>query len=415
MNDIQMTRVADSSTGYRWVILGTTLYIVLVNVGMTYFVGTALSPFFARSLALDRQLLGAIFSVFTLLTGISGPLVAAGVEKFGPRIMLATGSVVVVLGALAMGMFVVTGMQALVAYGIVVGLGTGAGGLIAGQTLVARWFASNRGGAIAAVVASTSIGGVITAPLMAGLATHPALGWRTGWILLGILSAIGCALALLLVRDDPKLASSNASGDKLIHSRLDEDGWPLSRVLRTTAFWALILGAMGLSGANSFIMAHALIHLQDLGRTAADQATWLSIFTIAQFACICSFGIIGQKTGMRVLLALALTAQGAGVWLVQDPGPLTFIISAICAGGGFGGSMTALMAIPGEFYGMRAYSRVLGAIMPMLTISGAISALASGWIFDATGNYMAAAIGIEILVAAAVALLLIARTPQPRG
>src|SRR6185503_7997811 len=97
------------------------------------------------------------------------------------------------------------------AWGIVVGIGTGSVGQVLGATVAHRWFRAHRGLVIGLFGAASAAGQLIFLPAMIGLTNWS--GWRT--------AAAGSAIAVaalmlpvaLLMRDKPEAIGLRASGE----------------------------------------------------------------------------------------------------------------------------------------------------------------------------------------------------------
>jgi hypothetical protein len=73
------------------------------------------------------------------------------------------------------------------------------------------------------------------------------------------------------------------------------------------------------------------------------------------------------------------------------------------------------MALPANYYGVRAYAPVLGVIIATGTTAGAAGATAAGYIFDRFGSYLPAFYAVSGLSFLAGVLLVLARPPEHRA
>jgi MFS family permease len=69
------------------------------------------------------------------------------------------------------------------------------------------------------------------------------------------------------------------------------------------------------------------------------------------------------------------------------------------------------MALPANYFGMRAYAPVLGILMAVGTTAGAAGPFAAGYTFDHFGSYTPAFYWVSGLSFAAAVLLLFMRPP----
>ena len=114
--------------------------MVVLNLGFPVYGSAVINAAMAGALHFDRKTLGLVFSVYMIMSGLPGPLVAISVNRFGVRRTLVIGSAFVIAGAVLMATVVSTGLQAALAFGVLVGTGVATGAALASQAGVAKWF-----------------------------------------------------------------------------------------------------------------------------------------------------------------------------------------------------------------------------------------------------------------------------------
>jgi MFS family permease len=82
-----------------------------------------------------------------------------------------------------------------------VGVGAGSISLVAGATIVNRWFETNRGTVMGILTASNATGQLIFLPLFGLLITRA--GWRAEVLFIAAVCAVLAPLALLILREHP--------------------------------------------------------------------------------------------------------------------------------------------------------------------------------------------------------------------
>ena len=195
-----MTRRSDF---YGWKLLAVMWFILFANGGFPMFGTGVINPYMAADLHFDRKTLGLAYGMFYWMAGLPSPLVALCVNKKGVRFTLVLGSLILVAGALLMAFFVRTPAQALIIFGVVIGLGTVMSGVVAPQCGVARWFLKRKAMAISLLLTAMSIGGFVAPPLLNWLIAASGGNWRVGWWLIASLSLCAAVLAALLVKERP--------------------------------------------------------------------------------------------------------------------------------------------------------------------------------------------------------------------
>jgi len=188
---------------YGWKLLAAFWFIYLVNLGFPTYGQSVINAYMAKDLHMDRAMLGLAFSLYMLMVGLPGTAVAALVNRIGVRKMLVIGSCSAMLGALSMALFVHTGWQAVVSFGILIGFGPCAGGAIAEQQGIAQWSIRKRALALSLMYSGGGIGGFILPPILNRVIAGSNGNWRNGWWIFLVLGAIGATLVIFVVKEKP--------------------------------------------------------------------------------------------------------------------------------------------------------------------------------------------------------------------
>src|SRR5258706_11718039 len=165
---------------YGWTMLVTLWAIVFFNLDFPAYGPAVINPAMAKALGLNREPLGNMFSVYMLMSGLPGPLVAVSINRWGVRRTLLLGSAFTMTGALLMGTVVTGGLGAMLCFGVLVGAGVATGSAMASQAGLARWFVRRRSLALSVLYSAGAIGGFVAAPLLNRL-IELTRTWRAGW------------------------------------------------------------------------------------------------------------------------------------------------------------------------------------------------------------------------------------------
>lgn len=188
---------------YGWKLLGVAWVITAINSGFTYYGGNIMNSHMAVDMGLDRKSLGMAFATYGLCIGLVVPLVGYCVTKWGSRSALAGGALLSAIGALAMAQWVTDMTGVLIAYGLVMGIGSSLGGLLPAQTLVTQWFKRRLAMALTIMLTGTISGGFVAAPLFEKVIVALGGDWRAGWLLMAAACGLSCLIALVFVRNQP--------------------------------------------------------------------------------------------------------------------------------------------------------------------------------------------------------------------
>ncbi|MDX3899717.1 MAG: MFS transporter [Sphingobium sp.] len=365
---------------------------------------------------LDRKMLGLGFSIFMLMVGLPGPLVAVAINRYGARRTIVSGNLLILAGALALATVVQTGLQAALVFGLVVGGGVVAGGLLPAQTLVSRWFKVQRPRALAIMLTASGAGGFVAPPLLnAAVSTFD--DWRAGWVLLAILAGLTAVVAALLVREDPaqlgQLPDGALSEAQVTSAR--PSLWTVRGAVRTPLFWTMAYASAIFSCGLAFMFAHGVAQLRGFGQAPGQAAITMALVSLVALVAKVVISIFGSGMPTRVLWALCSFSFGAGLLLLSTGIGVHSYMFVFFAGIGIGVTLVPLSSYPAEIFGREPFPALMGIMLIVQTIATSIVPFSAGAIFDATGSYAPAMIGLSALFASAGALLLlIRRIPDPR-
>ena len=407
---------------YGWKLLAAFWFIYLVNLGFPTYGQSVINAYMAKDLHLDRTMLGLAFSIYMAMVGLPGPAVAALVNKIGVRFTLLIGSCAAMLGALSMALFVHTGWQAVISFGILIGFGSCAGGAIAEQQGIAQWFVRRRALALSLMYSGGGIGGFVLPPILNKVIANSNGNWRNGWWIFLALAAIGAALIIFAVIEKPsdvgQLPDGGASDDTTSGKPrrkgvfVTTEAWTFREAILSRAFILMLLSSVGISCGFSLIQGHGVVHLRDLGHSPAEAAMAMSILAISTLAgkLLASFG---DRIEPRYIWAFAMTAFGLGsILVVHATSTFDLYPFPILLGFGWGATLVSMMGAPMNYFGLKAYPAVIGLWLLIQTGIGALAPFAAGYVFDRFGSYTPAFYTIAGLCIAGSLLLLFATPPR---
>jgi sugar phosphate permease len=220
------------------------------------------------------------------------------------------------------------------------------------------------------ILSAGGIGGFVAARAMNVVITRFDGNWRAGWWLIGGMSLISLLVAALFVREKPSDVgqfpdggTSAGGSEKQRSSRvhITSEEWAFAEVLRSKTFWLLLFGSVGMSGGFTQAMAHAVVHLQDLGSTSEVAAKSFSYLVVSTLIGKLMLGVFGDRIDPRYLWAIAVSVFGIGLMVLLDAAtPLKLYFYAVCIGFGFGGGLVCMMTVMSNYFGSKAYASVIG-------------------------------------------------------
>jgi MFS family permease len=355
--------------------------------------------------------------------GAVAPLVGTLVDRYGARKVMTTGALL--MGSAFCLFGAVRSLWQLYALNVIAAIGIASVAWLPNQTLISNWFERKRGRAMGITLAGIGFGGLAIPPLTDFLIAES--GWRIAFAGLGsLVLLIVVTVTLALVRSKPEdmgllpdgepLRSEGPAGGPIQETReeVGSGGLGLAESLRTSAFWVLSLGHVLWSFGSMSIIGHlpAFLTDQGFGRLAAGS---LALAIGCSIVGRVSFGMLADRFGKKGLMSLALILHAVAVlclfrvhWLGALP---AFVI---LFGLALGGGAVVVPLLIGEYFGLRAFGKILGVITISATLGAASGPVITGRIFDVTGSYdLAFILHIVSFTAAGVAIGFLRKPETP--
>jgi MFS family permease len=392
-----------------WIIVAGAFVVLFLAYGTQYAFGVFFSALLAE-FHWSRASLSGAFSLYAFVYSAFGLVAGRLTDRFGPRVVIATGGVL--LGAGLAGMAGVTALwQPYLLYGAVAALGMSTAYVPCNATVV-RWFVRRRGLAVGLASAGGSLGTFVLPPVAHWLVS--ALGWRRAYLVFGAVIFLALAVVATVMRRDPESMGLHPDGAAPSVAAGSLHGWTVRRAVRTSAFWALFV-IFGLHWVPVFIpLVHLVPLARDLGVEPLRAATLVSLVGIAAVLGRLTMGWVSDRVGRRVILGVGLVVQAAAfVALGLAAGLPGLAAAALLFGFSYATVSTIFPAMVGDFFGRVHAGGVVGLLFGLAAPTAALGPVAAGWIYDRFGGYglafwLSAAINL-----AALALLGLARAPRP--
>ena len=370
------------------------------------------------------------FSVAVSLGAVCGlvmsPYAGRLIDRYGSGVILAGCSAVV--GACALGLSAIT--QAWSFYAIYVpGRAVFSSPLELGTTTaISNWFIRRRPMALAWFGAVQGVGLGVLPLAAAGLIV--SLGWQSAWFALGVFTlATGVLPPLLLMARRPEdmgLAPDPANpqeGSDALGSPPSaqaqgtawrEVDYTVKEALRTPAFWILAFFSMVGFMAQAGVSLHQTAHYVDAGVSHGQAALVATAFALGQIPGGMVWSVAPRRLPVRFMLAVSATWVAGGVFGIAFTHTLLWgVVFSFLFGAGVGGLHTLLRLAWADYYGRIHLGAIRGLTLPAQIGGQAIGPAVSGFMFDASGGYLAPFVIFASAVAMS-ALLVLAAVPPPR-
>ncbi len=391
---------------YGIVILGLIVFSVFGSLGLARFGYTSILPAMQEGLHLTNTQTGELQTlnlIGYLLTVVFAGVLAA---RFGPRIVISVSLLIVGIAMILTGLKPDFGAACIGRF--LAGVG-GAGGNVPAMGLVSAWFGARRRGLASGIgVAGSSVGLIVTGPLVPMILNRfGEQGWRVSWYVLGAITLGVCTVCALFLRNHPREMNLAPVGEIVAESTQRTSGnkaSPLnfSLVWKSRLLWQLaaIYCAFGFSYIiySTFFVRH-LVHEGGFSAGAAG-ALWMQIGLISMISGFV-WGTISDRWGRRIALLWVFTLQGISFAVFGLSRDITAVYISAVLFAVTAWSIPALMAaLAGDVFGPRLAPAALGLMTIVFGVGQALGPYCAGVLADATNSFSHA-----FIIAGAAALV----------
>jgi MFS family permease len=290
---------------------------------------------------------------------------------------------------------------------------------VVSNAVVSRWFVRRIGLAMGLCGFGVGLSGVLLPPIIAW--TLPSIGWRGIWRIASLVIAfLVTPLVLLSLRDRPtaeegayylggQVESRRPHGHGTVGSGDSALGW--RDVLGRRNFWLLaavylpIIGIYG-STTQNFVPI-ATYH----GLSAKAAGTLLSVVSIFHIGATLLLGMVSDRFGNRVPLALLAVVVACGaLFAAYSTGATGLTIAAALVGAG-GGMWTLVSAAVATEFGAAGFGRAFGLLMVLLPIDSFVP-FAVARTHERMGTYAPALVTLAVICTVGGLLCLMLRERQ---
>lgn len=314
------------------------------------------------------------------------------VDRIGPKKVVFLGISIIGVGFTLLSQTQSLGMFYL-SYAVIM-LGASGGGWLPMMTVINNWFDKKRTIAMGFGGLGFSIGSFLLVPALAWMVEPSHVGWRMTSLGLGIFFFVVVYPATRFIRNSPEeygevpdgVTSDNTDQPKSFE--IADVDYDILEVIKTRVFWIISICHGMSSMLISAMMVHLILILKDQG-FSIQTAALIWGFTMGFSGVAQIFGgFIGDKVPKNIALCVFGCIQAIGVLTaLYIDSVLLAPIFVLVYGFGFGARIPLGSAIRGEYFGRKAFGKVLGFSMVPMFLMMMIGPLFAGWMYDNSGSY----------------------------
>lgn len=366
---------------YRWYIVGLTLVNQALALGiMIYSFALFVVPWLDEYDVSRSTVMFAILA-FQIMTGLLSPLIGQLLDQYAMRRLVLLGVVCMGVGLILLSL-ATEFWQIITVYLLVLPISMLLTGTLASQTMISKWFTSQRSFAIALSAIGTSIGGLLIPLVTAELIERYA--WDGALMVLAVGSlVILIPLNFLILRVEPPRQDMTQQASAEPAQRI----WTSKEILTSRAFWIPIVSLIPLNAAFGGVQFNLGAYMKDLGYLQAVAAQLISLTAFSMIVGKLFFGAMGDRVDHRVLFWIMAVLQVSALMLYEgSPGLTALMIAAVLQGLSVGGVMPMMGIAYSARFGTLSFGKILGYVNLFMMV-GSFGSILSGWIFDLTGSY----------------------------
>ncbi|ODT84093.1 MAG: hypothetical protein ABS76_00890 [Pelagibacterium sp. SCN 64-44] len=363
---------------YGWVIVAAGFCAQMISSLSMQGLATYMTPLRAEfgwstgEMALGRS----VQTADTLLGPVSGVLV----DRFGARMMMVAGTLVYLI-AFAIFAFSSTLWEYYLAC-LLMGIANSLLGLLIVSQLINAWFTSRRATAMGYAVAGFAVSGFVLLPLIVW--TQGQFGWRATALGTGIMIVLVGLPVMLMVRSMPEQMGLRPFGAKPLDDARGEirEGLSFSEAVRSRNFWVLTLAMSLASVHQTALMVHFFPYIEVID-SRLMAGTIIALVNVFNLGGRLAGGIMGDMMPKGRFLALGAVATGTGLMLMSvSSGIVAAAVFAVIFGFSWGSRTAVSSAFSGELFGRKAFGKIAGLSMTLVTITAIASPLVVGYLID---------------------------------
>lgn len=403
---------------YGWVVVGVMFGVILAIVGVRAAPGVLIVPL-EQAFGWDAGTISGAISLNILLGGLISPFAAALLQTIGLRRTVVLALLLLLAGSCGSA-FARQPWELYATWGVLVGIGSGAGMVGLATAVANRWFVANRGLVVGLLTASNASGQLVFLPLLASLAQH--VGWQSvPWAVAAVLVVL-IPLVLLMLAESPGSVGLGPYGAAAEPPTKPSAANPftiafqgLVRGTRSVDFW-LLFASFSVCGfsTNGLVATHLISYCMDHGIAEVSAASLLAVMGVFDLIGTTLSGWLTDRYNPRILLFWYYGLRGLSLMILPFSNFDLVSLSAFAVFYGLDWVATVppTVALTTEVFGKKDAPVIVSWIVCGHQMGGALAALGGGLMRNATGSYLAAFIasGAACLIASML-VLRIARRP----
>lgn len=362
-----------------WIVVSAVFIQMMTASGLTFYGLAVYLDALTDEQAFSTTSVSLATSMFFIVSGVAGQLVARALERFDVRAIVASGGALSALSLYLLGG--VSSVPELYAVYLLFALGFALAGLIPATTLVTRWFQVRRAAALSVASTGLSVGAfTLSAPTSALIADR---GLDAAAPILALLYLVLTAITVPFLWPSPAARGLNPDGQAATDEPVAAtDGIPYDEAIRSR-FFAVVAAAFVLAMAAQ---VGGLSQIANLGSERIDRAAGAAAITALALGSVIGRligGVLADRLPLIRLSAVLAVGQGlalAGIGLADAR--WTLVLIAFLFGTTVGNLLMLQPLIVAAAFGVVGYPRIFALLNLVVTLGVAGGPFLLGFLRD---------------------------------
>jgi MFS family permease len=364
---------------YGWVVLAVCTLMMAIAYGLIYSYSVFFKPL-AGYFNWDRATVSGVYSAALIIRGAASILIGWLADKYGPLKITIFCGFMIGLGLILTSQ-VTELWQLYAAYAVIEAIGlSGAFGIATAVT--SRWFVKNRGLALGIVSSGVGVGTLLIVPGAERLIR--IFDWSGAYVIFGIASGAVMIASSFFLRPAPQSILT----EKELGTRSLQIEVSLGKSIRSPKMILLIIVFGCIFFCVQIVIVHLYNYATDIGIDPLVAASLVVTIGILSIAGRLIMGVGADRVGNYNILIICCVLLIASFILLIFGGSLwSLYLFAAVFGFAYGGEVPQIPLFLSKFFGTRSLAALMGVILFVSNIGGALGPLVAGKIFDLDNSY----------------------------
>ena len=361
-----------------WVMTLMAASILMITMGTRQSMGLYVGPLNTDT-GLGIVSISLAMAIGQFVWGAIQPIAGAFADKFGPRPVLLSGLLILVLGS-ALTPFVSSQLGLILTLGLLTAIGSGACSFSVLLGAVAqRMPATSRGAASGIINAGSSFGQFVFAPIIGKLIQW--VGWMNTMWAMAAVALLAIPLLNRLTNDTHAPAAAPAPEGGLKKA--------VSDAIRNPSYLLLHLGFFTCGFHIAFLVTHLPTEVGLCGLSPTVASWSLALIGLANIVGSLFAGSCINLYRSKYVLAVMYGSRAVliALYLVAPKTEWTFYAFAVGLGLTWLATVPPTAALVGKLFGIRYLATLFGLTLLSHQIGGFLGAYLGGLVLEAQGDY----------------------------